>query len=1147
MSQVDDEQEDHEFPYKVLVVGDSGTGKTSYINSFVHGIFSTKYKSTIGVDFALKVMKIDEKVVRLQLWDIAGQERYGNLTRVYYNGAAGAFVIFDVTRPNTFENAKKWKSDIDSKVYLSDGSPISVVLLANKIDLGSDIFEKTKEDMDNICQEFGFIGWFTTSAKTKENIDESVNFLVKKILENDQKIKKKEERNDPVINLTEFKPRPKKKCSKKPKSKKTKQIANFFITFNTFFYLKDPKKKRYFRRRRNESNEKTSVHLKNVVGLGSQENRRKKRFRKRNHKKIKLQSLKEFPELPKMEPIATKNTEVPILKPKHEQNIKFVSVFFGNKEIIMSQIDENPQKRKLAPPPPQAPLNYLEAAQCDPNSLQEISNISHLKKNNHSSNFSIPELRKRKLTEMQQLGGESKAFLHSNNNHNIRYIKRTSGRFIKLTEAFIQIEIRKNSAGNWQEIILYALSSSTIPLRNPNQPTTLHCNECLLSAENGISSSSHSNTLHKNKKNKHKLAMSQTIIEKILSKKTDQKVIPGEICDVFVDVRAARDFAGANVVKNIRNNGLTIEDNKRTFFTFDCNPTGSDMNYANNQQICRVFARERGIKVFDIDKGIGTHIVIDEKVVKPGDVFVSTDSHANIMGAICAFGQGMGDMDIAAAWTRGKVWFKIPHSVKVNLKGMPGKYATPKDVTLRILQVLGANSLLGYSAEIYGEYIDTLNLSSRITIASMATEMGAIILLFPPNESIFKELGFDPKEFDLSLFEADPNAKYEKEFDIDITNIGPLISRAGHPEDVVAVKDLFNTKIDSCILGSCTNGRYEDLKLAADIIKGNQVAPGVILKVVPSTQAIYLRCLREGIIQIFVEAGALVSNPGCSSCAAGQVGMTGVNEITLSTGNRNFIGKQGKGKVFLCSPQTVIASAISGVMTTVDNILEKPILFPEPEKNIRQIDNIQSQCENCAQPQTQTQTQTQQQIQTQDSELKEIAKPTQFTGRVWVIPKDNIDTDMIFHNKHLTITDINQMGQYAFGNLEGWTDFSKNAKKGDIILTGKNFGCGSSRQQAVDCFINLGISVIIAQSFGAIYERNAINAGLPILTLPVLDLKELDISDADVISVDLINGNILNKRTNVVVKANPCSKTQLEIYHRGGLLVSGVKSQSLNW
>eukprot|EP01156_Anaeramoeba_ignava_P010821 Anaeramoba_ignava/a480929_480.p2 GENE.a480929_480~~a480929_480.p2 ORF type:complete len:229 (+),score=60.64 a480929_480:374-1060(+) len=148
-----------------------------------------------------------------------------------------------------------------------------------------------------------------------------------------------------------------------------------------------------------------------------------------------------------MEPIATKNTEVPILKPKHEQNIKFVSVFFGNKEIIMSQIDENPQKRKLAPPPPQAPLNYLEAAQCDPNSLQEISNISHLKKNNHSSNFSIPELRKRKLTEMQQLGGESKAFLHSNNNHNIRYIKRTSGRFIKLTEAFmskLRFESRKN-------------------------------------------------------------------------------------------------------------------------------------------------------------------------------------------------------------------------------------------------------------------------------------------------------------------------------------------------------------------------------------------------------------------------------------------------------------------------------------------------------------------------------------------------------------------------------------------------------------------------------------------------------------------------------------------------------------------------------
>ena len=230
--------------------------------------------------------------------------------------------------------------------------------------------------------------------------------------------------------------------------------------------------------------------------------------------------------------------------------------------------------------------------------------------------------------------------------------------------------------------------------------------------------------------------MGKTIIQKIFEKHSKQEAIVGDIIDIEIDVRAARDFGGANVVKNLEENNLPVENTSKTFFTFDCNPGGCDQKYAANQHICRIFARKNGIKIFDIDSGIGTHLVIDEEIAKPGGTIVSTDSHANILGAIGAFGQGMGDRDIAHAFAYGKVWFKVPPSVKIVLKGLPSSSETPKDVVLRLLKEFGANGLLGYAAEIYGDYIKSLSLDGRITISSMATEMGGIILLFPPNDKI---------------------------------------------------------------------------------------------------------------------------------------------------------------------------------------------------------------------------------------------------------------------------------------------------------------------------------------------------------------------------------------------------------------------------
>jgi 3-isopropylmalate/(R)-2-methylmalate dehydratase large subunit len=603
-----------------------------------------------------------------------------------------------------------------------------------------------------------------------------------------------------------------------------------------------------------------------------------------------------------------------------------------------------------------------------------------------------------------------------------------------------------------------------------------------------------------------------TLIEKIIANHSNKDVVkPGDIVDVEIDVRAARDFGGANVIKNIEDNDLPIDDPKKTFFTFDTNPTGSDQKYAANQHLIRIWARKHGIKVYDINNGIGTHLMIQEGLVYSGRTAVTTDSHANILGAVGAFGQGMGDKDIAAAFAFGKVWFKVPPSVKIILKGQRPEGVFAKDIVLNLLNIFGANKLLGYAIEIYGEEVDNFTLDERITIASMATEMGAIIIFFTPNKEI---LSYAEKVTGKKIEPviADPDAHYEHVFEIDMTKFVPMVSLPGHPHDTVDILQAKKVKIDSAFIGSCTNGSIEDMRIVANILKGKKVAPGVVLKIVPATDKVWQQCLDEGLIKIFKEAGALVSNAGCAGCAAGQVGMNGPGEVTISTGNRNFPGKQGKGKVYLASPATVAASAIAGYITTYDDIPDEPIVFEEKEVKIEEKPKKQHK-----------------------EEKHNYDNPKVVEGRVWLIMKDNIDTDMIFHNKYLTITDINEMGKYCLDNLEGFEDFSKKVQRGDIVITGKNFGAGSSRQQAVDCFKALGVNAIIAESFGAIYERNAINAGLPILTYKKDFIKELDLKHGDRIRVNFETGEVENLENGKKTMINPFSEVQMEIYQNGGL------------
>ena len=396
--------------------------------------------------------------------------------------------------------------------------------------------------------------------------------------------------------------------------------------------------------------------------------------------------------------------------------------------------------------------------------------------------------------------------------------------------------------------------------------------------------------------------MPHTIIEKIFLAHGAESTKPGDIVWLSLDYRTARDFGGASVVKHLRQNfpAHPVNDVARTFFTFDCNAPANTSGYADNQHACRLFAREFGVKVYDVDAGIGSHVLLESGLIKPGTTAVGTDSHYNILGAAGAFGQGMGDADIAFAFAHGKTWFEVPPSVRISLKGMPAAGTSAKDVTLHLTGQLGASGLLGEVGEVYGTWVNKAGLAERITLASMGTEMGAISIIVP---------GADAD------FQADPGARYAREVVIDLAGLPPVVALPGHPDDVHPVRDVITKSrvpVDSVFIGSCTNGRIEDLRAAAEILRGARVKDGVMLRVVPATKQVWMEALEEGLVQVFMEAGGLVSNCGCGGCASGQIGITGKGEVQLSTSNRNFAGKQGAGDTYLCSPQVAAASALAG-------------------------------------------------------------------------------------------------------------------------------------------------------------------------------------------------------------------------------------------
>lgn len=410
--------------------------------------------------------------------------------------------------------------------------------------------------------------------------------------------------------------------------------------------------------------------------------------------------------------------------------------------------------------------------------------------------------------------------------------------------------------------------------------------------------------------------MSKTVIEKILSAHSAADAQAGATVWIDLDVRSARDFGGANVVGNYRREfgAEPVADPERTFFTFDCVVPAKTIAYANNQHTCRLFAREQGVRVFDVDAGIGTHVLMEEGLARPGGTAVGTDSHMNVLGAIGCFGQGMGDTDIAFAFRTGRTWFEVPGTIRVVFEGQPGPDATARDLTLALVGRLGSSGALGRCVEVYGPAVEALDLPGRITLSSMATETGAIALFVPPDEAVLAWCGRRAGGAPVEAVYADPDARYEQTIAIDVDGLQPLVSRPGSPADVVPLREVAGERIDTVFIGSCTNGRFEDLAAVADLVRGRRVAPGVTARAVPATREVYARMLETGVLADLFSAGFVVVNAGCGGCASGQVGMTGKGEVQVSTSNRNFKGKQGDGPTYLASPATAARAALAGVL-----------------------------------------------------------------------------------------------------------------------------------------------------------------------------------------------------------------------------------------
>lgn len=413
--------------------------------------------------------------------------------------------------------------------------------------------------------------------------------------------------------------------------------------------------------------------------------------------------------------------------------------------------------------------------------------------------------------------------------------------------------------------------------------------------------------------------MGMTMTQKILADHAGVKEVhAGELIEANVDIVMANDITGPMALPIFKKMADKVFDKDKVVLVPDHFTPNKDIKSAENSKAIREFSREQGLTHHMEQGKCGVeHAILPESgIVVAGDAVIGADSHTCTYGAIGAFSTGVGTTDIATGMATGQLWFKVPSAIKFNLHGKLPKYVSGKDVILHIIGRIGVDGALYKSMEFTGEGVKELSMADRFTICNMAIEAGAKNGIFPVDEAAIEYLDKHAKR-EYKIYEADKDAEYEEVVDVDLSAIRPTVAfphLPGNAKTVDEIEAMDKIYIDQVVIGSCTNGRMEDLRKAAAILKGKKVADNVRVMVVPATQKIYLQCILEGILETFVEAGCAVNTPSCGPCMGGHMGVLAKGEKCVSTTNRNFVGRMGdvESLIYLASPETAAASAIAG-------------------------------------------------------------------------------------------------------------------------------------------------------------------------------------------------------------------------------------------
>ena len=492
--------------------------------------------------------------------------------------------------------------------------------------------------------------------------------------------------------------------------------------------------------------------------------------------------------------------------------------------------------------------------------------------------------------------------------------------------------------------------------------------------------------------------------------------------------------------------GEKVADPGQLMVVLDHNAPPADAKLANQYQDIRDIVKRQGIgRFYDSGKGI-CHQVMSEHA-RPGMLIVGSDSHTSTAGAFNALAAGIDRTEAAGIWKRGETWFMVPSSMKIILKGKLKENVSAKDLALWIIGVIGSDGANYMSVEFHGPGVNNLTISDRMTIANLASEMGAKNAVFPADKVLEDFLGAK-----LSGVWADNEAKYASVIEINMRDIFPVVAAPHNVDNIKSVHDAAGTIVHEGLIGTCTNGRIEDLRIAGKILKGRKIKDGFQLNVIPASRKIYLEAIKEGIISDIVDAGANVLTPSCGPCLGTGQGIPASGHTVISTANRNFPGRMGNkdAQIYLASPATVAESAITGIITD-------PRKKPGNEKF------------PYSSPQSRT-------FSIQEGENRK-------NGNVWNYSDvDNFNTDQMFAGKHtynILSSDPAAILPLLFADFD--PAFSKNVSAGDIIIAGDNFGCGSSREHPSVGLAYAGIKAIIVKSVNRIFYRSSINQGLALI------------------------------------------------------------------